>query len=155
MLVNIEYEEISLFGTWNLLSDDETKNPKKGFYITHLNFNHQVETEIIDEYPFHLTAGDDHRPSFGVCDYPEQVIEKFPTIKRSQRKFFITFSPIGKEEQPEKGGWRWKKWGPYIGEKEPQEEYLYDEPEIEKVYTFHVFEVSEHYDDSNLREGVL
>ena len=38
--------------------------------------------------------------------------------------------------------WRWHKWGPYIGTKEPKCEYLYDEPEIDKVVIFELYEIS-------------
>jgi hypothetical protein len=45
-----------------------------------------------------------------------------------------------KANQSHEGGWRWHKWGEYIGKYEPQYEYLYDEPEIEKVYVYHIYE---------------
>ena len=33
-------------------------------------------------------------------------------------------------------GWRWHKWGPYIGTQDPQCEYLADEPEIKEVFVY-------------------
>jgi hypothetical protein len=41
------------------------------------------------------------------------------------------------------GGWRWHKWGPYIGTQEPKCEYIHDEPEIEEVFTYHVYELKQ------------
>jgi hypothetical protein len=79
--------------------------------------------------------------TYGVCDYPEQVVERFPILKTHPGKFFISFVRIRRGEQPRDGGWRWHKWGTYIGEKSPQCEYLHDEPEIEEVYTFSIYEV--------------
>lgn len=37
------------------------------------------------------------------------------------------------------GGWRWEKWGPYIGTQRSVADYLHDEPDIDYVYTFHVY----------------
>jgi hypothetical protein len=36
--------------------------------------------------------------------------------------------------------WRWHKWGEYIGTKNPQHEYLYDEDEsIQEVFCYHIY----------------
>jgi hypothetical protein len=43
---------------------------------------------------------------------------------------------ISKSDEPAEGGWRWHKWGPYIGDKKPTREYLVNEPEIDAVYVF-------------------
>ena len=45
---------------------------------------------------------------------------------------------IRRDTQPKEGGWRWHKWGTYIGKHEPQHEYLYDEEGIDRVFTFSV-----------------
>lgn len=79
---------------------------------------------------------------YGVCDSPEQFMqhELGKWIEASDRKFVVSFSRIQKATQSESGGWRWHKWGEYIGEHEPTCEYIYDEPEIEEVYCYHVYE---------------
>lgn len=46
----------------------------------------------------------------------------------------VFFTPMVRAEQSPEGGWRWHKWGEYIGDHTPTAEYLYDEPEIERVY---------------------
>lgn len=79
--------------------------------------------------------------AYGVCDYPKQVLERFPIIADHPSKFFIGFVRLRRDEQPADGGWRWHKWGTYIGNREPKCEYLYDEPEIEEVYTYHIYEL--------------
>lgn len=76
----------------------------------------------------------------GVCDTPEQAVHKLGLRDRPE-KFFISFVQLRRGDQPRDGGWRWHKWGPYIGDREPQCEYLHDEPQIEEVYTFHVYEL--------------
>lgn len=76
----------------------------------------------------------------GVCDSPEQLLEKIPELVTDPRKFLVTVTEINRDEQPDNGGWRWHKWGEYIGDKEPTMEYLYDESEIEQVYVYHIYE---------------
>ena len=78
--------------------------------------------------------------SYGVCDSYEQILEQCPEIVNSERKFVITLAEICKDDQPDEGGWRWCKWGEYIGVHEPQCEYLYDEPVVEKVFCYHIYE---------------
>lgn len=79
---------------------------------------------------------------YGVCDSYEQVLEQCPELVSDRKRgFFIFLTKLRKDEQSPEGGWRWHKWGAYIGVQEPQCEYLYDEPVIEQVYTFHIYEV--------------
>lgn len=97
-----------------------------------------------------LTLADTHEqypdlpydcPVYGVCDTPDQIFVKFPFLKEDpQRGFTITVTPVDRDAQSPEGGWRWCKWGEYIGDKNPQSEYLYDEPDIERVYCFHIYE---------------
>lgn len=75
----------------------------------------------------------------GVCDTPEQAVEKLG-LRDSPEKVFVSFVRIRRDEQPAQYGWRWHKWGPYIGDQKPTCEYIAGEPEIEEVYTFHVYE---------------
>ncbi len=79
---------------------------------------------------------------YGVCDSPEQFIRKFgKRLEKDERRFVVSFTLIRKTEQSPQGGWRWHKWGPYIGKGKPTTEYLYDEPEVEEVYCYHIFEI--------------
>lgn len=82
---------------------------------------------------------------YGVCDSPEQFIEKYGTrLEADPRAFVVCFTPVRKQDQPKRDGWRWHKWGPYIGKKRPRHEYLADEgPSIEVVYCYHVLQVRE------------
>jgi hypothetical protein len=79
-------------------------------------------------------------PSYGVCDTPDQICERFP-LETLPGAYFVSFVRLLKRDQDPEGGWRWHKWGEYIGTQKPQCEYLYDEPEIEEVHTFHIYEV--------------
>lgn len=79
---------------------------------------------------------------YGVCDNYEQVIAEHEHIINPFKKFVITLTPIVKSDEPPFGGWRWHKWGEYIGTLKPQHEYIYDEDDsIEKVYVYNVYEV--------------
>lgn len=82
---------------------------------------------------------------YGVCDDWRQIFSKMADRMRpyidSPEPFVVFVSKIAKKSQPEEGGWRWEKWGEYIGDKQPQYEYLYDEPEIDEVFVFEVYHV--------------
>ncbi len=116
------------------------KNIGTGLYLLgHWNLECEVavKRELLEHYP-NLES----KECIGVCDTPEQAMEYLkPEIEDPKRKFFIGFVRLRKEDQPKDGGWRWHKWGEYIGKQEPQCEYLYDEPVINDVYTFHVYEI--------------
>lgn len=85
---------------------------------------------------------------FGVCDSPEQFFNHKigKLIETDHGKYVVSFTKIDKGGQPPKGGWRWHKWGKYIGEKNPKFEYIYDEgPEIQEAHCYQIF-MSPHED---------
>lgn len=79
-------------------------------------------------------------PSYGVCDSIDQFKAKYLDRLKGddQHQYAVSFVVVRKVDQDPRGGWRWHKWGEYIGEREPQHEYLYDEDGIDEVYTFAV-----------------
>jgi hypothetical protein len=87
-----------------------------------------------DDYP-ELSLG-----PYGVCDSLEQLKQRVPELHDPSRKFVVTLTEVRKCDQPESGGWRWHKWGEYIGDHEIQREYLYHEPVIERVFCFQIYE---------------
>lgn len=79
---------------------------------------------------------------YGVADNIEQIKNHFKqAIKHKTNKIIISVVEIAKDTQPKNWGWRWHKWGEYIGIQNPQMEYIADEPEIERVYCFHAYAV--------------
>ena len=86
---------------------------------------------------------------YGVADNASQVLDYYEHLLTqngdymNNRKFIITMTPIFREDQDEYGGWRWHKWGIYIGDFIPQCEYLYDEQGIDYVWVFGILEVEE------------
>lgn len=136
----------------------------KGFYYTPLNVKILLEQVIKEQFPDFHTVSDDggyvypeinckceteeydkHELSaYGVCDSPEQFAEHFQSaLEADPRNFIATFWEVRREDQSEDGGWRYHKWGQYIGNQKPQQEYLYDDKHIERVYCWHIYEVEQ------------
>jgi len=113
--------------TYKLVEEDKDKD-FTGFYLAGMNDNHLIEQ--LTQYT------EDRRCSFlmphGVCDNASQIIERYDL----SGDVIVIMTPIFREDQPEDGGWRWHRWGRYIGEKNPEYEYLYDEKDIELVFVF-------------------
>lgn len=127
----------------------------EGVYEVHLNFNHELRGILVSEYPFtdrHRElasagivdwAGIEADPQdYGVCDSWGQILERWPVIAADpSHQYMILLTRIVKAEQESDGGWRWHKWGEYIGVHEPRHEHLYDEDGIEQVFVFHIVEM--------------
>jgi hypothetical protein len=81
-------------------------------------------------------------PAYGVCDTWEQLKAALPpVIFEPGRDFVITLAVIERAKQDPEGGWRYHKWGPYIGTQNPRHEYLYDDKHIDKVYCWWIYEL--------------
>lgn len=86
---------------------------------------------------------------YGVADNASQVLDYYEHLLKenndymNNRKFVILMTPVFREDQPEDGGWRWHKWGMYIGDFESKCEYLYDEQGIDYVWVFKILEIEE------------
>lgn len=80
--------------------------------------------------------------SYGVADNLEQIKAKYAEMIAGPNSIVIGITTITREDEPSSDGWRWCKWGAYIGTRQPQQDYLYDEPEIESVIVFQVYAVS-------------
>lgn len=81
-----------------------------------------------------------------VCDTLEQAKDYWKeAINMPDRYFVISLTPIFRnpENAGKGGGWRWHKWGPYIGTFEARYEYLDDEEGIDQVLIGHLYEVRE------------
>lgn len=99
-----------------------------------------IEGDRLQKF-FALQKADAWRSSHGVCDNIEQAVEYLDwAVKHPTRRFIISLSEVRREWESE-GGWRWHKWGPYIGKQEPQCEFMFDEPVIESVYCFQLLEI--------------
>lgn len=99
-------------------------------YTDHKNDHRCLIPEKYKAYQFYLLTKEDHEeqfgmPSYGVCDSPEQLARRFPEYKGT-----VYMEEMRREDQPARGGWRWREWGEYVGDLDPQPEhyveYLYD-----------------------------
>ena len=98
------------------------------------NFNEYPDLKEFEEFDFWA--------SYGVCDSVENLLEVAPWIEESSRKFLVLLNEVQRDQSNlgSGGGWRWHKWGPYIGTQDPQCEHLDDEPLIERIYCFQIYE---------------
>lgn len=101
--------------------------------------------------PFHEKVGawlaSIQVPEFGVCDSVEQFHElhgrKLDADILPWCAFFVHVAK-NPANAGQRGGWRWHKWGEYVGTGTPTREYLDDEPGFDDgVFTFHVYYVDQ------------
>ncbi|GGG68092.1 hypothetical protein GCM10011374_35500 [Kocuria dechangensis] len=93
-----------------------------------------------------LPTPEDRLPAngYGVADSVEQVLETFLGLVSDERCFAVCFQRFRRDEEPPTDHphrWHWHYWGEYIGELTPAASSLAEEPEIEEVICFEVFEV--------------
>lgn len=99
-----------------------------GFYIT-ADHNDHYRIKYFTDYDT-----EDHLYHYGVCDNASQIIHQIETPENS----IVLMTPVFQENEPEWGGWRWHKWGKYIGVQDPQCEYIHDEENVRMVYCYSV-----------------
>lgn len=88
------------------------------------------------EFPFTDIVAD-----YGTCDSFDQVWEAYPQLLTDPRHFILRVYKVHKKDQSERDGWRWHKHGEYLGNRSEGYEYLYDEPNIDFVWSFSVIQV--------------
>jgi hypothetical protein len=113
---------------------------QEGVYLSDYSFQlHALErSKSYIKDPEFLT--NDFAWYYGVCDGIDNLLEVIPELLSPDREFVVLLHKITKSGQPRYEGWRWHKWGDYIGTQTPTTEYIYDEPEIELVYCYHIYE---------------
>jgi hypothetical protein len=80
---------------------------------------------------------------YGVSDTVEQILDRCPMLwDQGEHKFVIDVHAIRKEWETCQN-WRWHKHGLYIGTQKSEEEYLYDEPVIEEILSYSIYEVDD------------
>lgn len=139
--------------------EDDTRTVFKGCYWTGLNPENLIE--YATNYTFYRRY-----PSlaYGVSDNASQVLDNLKhaleiyLTKNSTHDFFtrgkrlykyltkypdavylIGFTPIFNHHNGASGGWRWHKWGRYLGKHTPECEYLDEETNIDYVLIWHLY----------------
>jgi hypothetical protein len=85
--------------------------------------------------------------TYGVADNIEQIKEYYKEeVADTEKKYCLVLTPVWqkKEKKGKGGGWRWHKWGEYIGKLNPKFEYLDDEDfgdDFQYVITFTLYAV--------------
>lgn len=132
---------------------------EKGIYQNNMGFNFAEDEfiEKLDGYNYNshlydtLRIGEDmdgqYVTQYGVADNIEQI-KKFydKQIQDLETKWIIGCAPVfqDKSKAGEGGGWRWHKWREYIGDLNPQCEYLDDEDfgeDFKYIICFHLYKV--------------
>lgn len=128
------------------------QNKKIGVYegaelLTMLMFN---ETKDLNQSYYWFDFKHLSPSAYCVADNVDQILNFFkPDIDRTDTNCIITCEKIwqDKSNAGNGGGWRWGKWGPYIGNLNPQCEYLDDEDFGDDfqgyVYIAHIYRISE------------
>ena len=125
---------------------DDYRDDIDNVYISELNADHKME-QLTDYKALLKTDSPIYWYNYGVADNASQVLDYFDELYKKytdymkDKNFVITLCPIFREDEPEYGGWRWHKWGQYIGKFDYQCEYLHDEVGIDYVYVFNIYEV--------------
>ena len=146
----IPYVQIPKALDWDkytIIEDDyRTDLDFDGVYVCELNSNHTIEL-LTDYREVKNFDSPIYWYNYGVCDHASQVLDYYDYLYKQHeeymkdKKFVVLLTPMFKEDQPESGGWRWHKWGQYIGKYEPKCEYLYDEEGVDYVYCFTILEI--------------
>lgn len=135
--------------------NDVLLNPEPGIYQCTFAFNFSPEDfmefegkhSIPYEQSYKLFAPKYKKSQYGVADSVEQLKKYFSKeVKDTKNKYFIYVTPVyqDKENKFKGGGWRWHKWGSYIGKLDPQCEYLDDEEfgdDFEYVLCYHIIKL--------------
>lgn len=155
-------EDKGIYWGWNfdhMINDYFEENVRDAFAMFNLKTGAAATRKELRKYYDLLGEADisdeDHRrtmqemcsfesASYGTADTVQQVLMKYErVISNPDVKIVFCFHTIKRKDQSPDGGWRWHKNGEYIGTKEPQHEYLYDDTHIDEIVQFHVYLIGE------------
>lgn len=114
---------------------------QKGVYQSY-HYNFELEFRRAQAIDLDFPDLEDNFNSYGVADSVEQILAALPSeVIDGPRQYVLNVVQVRREDQHPEGGWRWHKWGAYIGTRVLTHEYLYDESEIEEVWCYQVYQV--------------
>jgi len=126
-----------------LMFNNDLEQLAPGMYNGHFNLGTILEGLGITLVDKGVALDEDY---YGVADNTDQIREHFKEhIADPTALYVIDATPVNRDlsEKGQRSGWRWHKWGPYIGTQTPTTEYLDDEPEIESVIVFHLYRIKD------------
>ena len=134
-----------------LSQDDKSLKQETGIYQCAFSFNFsEDEFEELQKLSWddrYKIFPNFEKITYGVADNIEQIKDYYKEeVGDKKKKYSICVTPVWqeKENKGKGGGWRWHKWGEYIGKLNPQFEYLDDEDfgeDFEYVLTFTLYAV--------------
>lgn len=128
-----------------------------GIYQCMCNFNF-CEEEFLEKLnrwgynkrnPMTGNFEEEYIEPYGVADNINQIKGLYKKqIECPNTKWVISLTPVFQdlENKGKGGGWRWHKWGKYIGELDPKCEYLDDEDfgeDFKHIICFRLYKVEE------------
>lgn len=114
----------------------------QGIYYSEVLNNDSCVKEQLN----YLFKFEDGKIPYGISDGVQDILDYYD-FEKDDRNFVIFLTEIRRKDQPEKGGFRWRKWGEYIGRQNVFCDYLYDEPQIESIFVWEAYEVGELRED--------
>lgn len=136
-----EYETFmkELSNNYHIIEDDKKIDGTK-FVIAGDYNDHYIIQRYSDYELKHIPISDwkqyDDLP-FGVCDNASQILKYFAP----KNDEIVLMVPVIRDWEPEMGGWRWHKWGSYIGVQNLSHEYIYNDKDIDVVFCFTVYKI--------------
>jgi len=138
---------------FNYLPQDDPKFIQEtGIYQCSCPFNFSKE-EFIElqrlswKDRYSIFPPESNKGTYGVADTIEQIKDYYAKeVGDPEQKFALALTPVyqEKENKGKGGGWRWHKWGPYIGKLNPKCEYLDDEnfgEDFQYVIVFGIYKI--------------
>ena len=133
------YVRYRIDNKWTLVDFATKHYLKKGLYWSSANFcNILDDFYVIGYYHTGVESSGRFWPGYGLADTHLQILEYFkesPFIK-TDIPYCVLMQKVFRIMQPEHNGFRYHKWGPYIGEQELLHEYLADDTHIDKIIIF-------------------
>ncbi len=78
-------------------------------------------------------------PEFDENSYVPLVFNDAP--QHDPRKWVVAVHPVFREHEPERDGFRFEKWGPYVGTRKLTRDYLYQCTDIEYICVWHIYQI--------------
>jgi hypothetical protein len=135
VLAGFKKHHEGVYESFGIMSDEylkQTMDAKGYSYEIVPNFNDLSFHEKIKEM-------EKYEGLYGVADDVNNILEAREKFIKSPEKYILLYSYLTRKSQPKEGGWRWHKWGEYIGKQNPKHEYLYDDKHIHAVLLFHFY----------------
>lgn len=130
-IINDDFEE------YNIIPDTLSENDTAGVYVADPNAASHLFT-LLTDYEFAKK-----RPTkSGICDNASQVLETYHKLVDDPNRLYVVFlSPVFKCDQQPEAGFKWKRYGKYIGVHKRKESLLVDEPDIGFIFKYNIYEI--------------